>query len=95
MTTTLYEGTKRVHAKPMNRGEYNVYRGWEVPSSGTGGKVGLVFWLTGGYSRKPRDCIKSIGSLALLDRLHGGHKSCRLVRWFVPPRASGLMWSRW
>ena len=32
MTTTLYEGTKRVHAKPMNRGDYNVYRGWEVPA---------------------------------------------------------------
>lgn len=32
MTTTLYEGTKRVHAKPMNRGEYNSYRGWEVPA---------------------------------------------------------------
>lgn len=32
MTTTLYEGTKRVHAKPMNRGDYNSYRGWEVPA---------------------------------------------------------------
>lgn len=29
---SLYEGTKRVHAKPMNRGDYNVYRGWEVPA---------------------------------------------------------------
>jgi hypothetical protein len=42
----------------------------EVPSSGTGGKVGLVFWLTGGYSRKPRDCMKSIGCFALFERLH-------------------------
>ena len=28
MTTTAtktYEGTKRVHARPMNRGEYNAY----------------------------------------------------------------------
>ena len=32
MTTPLYEGTKRVHAKPMNRGDYNSYRGWEVPA---------------------------------------------------------------
>ena len=33
MTTTAtktYEGTKRVHAHLMNRGEYNAYRGWEV-----------------------------------------------------------------
>lgn len=32
MTTILYEGTKRVHAKPMNRGDYNSYRSWEVPA---------------------------------------------------------------
>ena len=34
MTTTAtktYEGTKRVHAHPMNRGDYNAYRGWEAP----------------------------------------------------------------
>lgn len=26
-----YVGTKIVEAKPMNRGEYNAYRGWPVP----------------------------------------------------------------
>ena len=27
----LFEGTKRLRAKPMTRGEYNVYRGWYMP----------------------------------------------------------------
>lgn len=27
-----YIGTKIINAKPMNRGEYNSYRGWEIPS---------------------------------------------------------------
>lgn len=26
-----YIGTKIIQAKPMNRGEYNKYRGWEIP----------------------------------------------------------------
>lgn len=32
MTPKLYEGTKRLHAQPMTRGEYNAYRGWENPA---------------------------------------------------------------
>lgn len=27
----LYEGTKRLHARPMKLGEYNTYRGWITP----------------------------------------------------------------
>ena len=53
MTTTLYEGTKRVHAKPMNRGDYNVYRGWEVPADENPSDEGyLVENVDGG---KPND----------------------------------------
>ena len=32
MTPKLYEGTKRLHATPMNRGDHNAYRGWQVPA---------------------------------------------------------------
>ena len=54
MTTTLYEGTKRVHAKPMNRGEYNAYRGWEVPADENPADDGyLVEYLDGGKSNHP------------------------------------------
>lgn len=28
----LYEGTKRLRAKPMTLGDYNVLRGWDMPS---------------------------------------------------------------
>ena len=28
-----YIGTKLINAKPMTRGEYNKYRGWEVPDN--------------------------------------------------------------
>lgn len=30
MTAKLYEGTKRLTAQPMTRGEYNAYRGWDL-----------------------------------------------------------------
>ena len=26
-----YIGTKMIEAKPMNRGDYNKYRGWTIP----------------------------------------------------------------
>ncbi len=28
-----YECHKKVHARPMDRGEYNVYRGWCLPEN--------------------------------------------------------------
>ena len=27
-----YVGTKVIEAKPMNRGDYNNYRGWQIPA---------------------------------------------------------------
>ena len=55
MTTTLYEGTKRVHAKPMNRGDYNSYRGWEVPADENPSDDGyLVEYVDGGRGNDSR-----------------------------------------
>ena len=55
MTTTLYEGTKRVHAKPMNRGDYNSYRGWEVPADENPSDEGyLVEYVDGGRGNDSR-----------------------------------------
>lgn len=46
---TLYLGSKRVIARPMNRAEYNVYRGWELPANEDGADEGyLVEYLDGG-----------------------------------------------
>jgi len=47
-------GTKRIKAYPMNRAEYNEYRGWELPSDENGSDVGyLVEYLDGGKSNHP------------------------------------------
>lgn len=53
MTPKLYEGTKRLHATPMNRGDYNAYRGWQVPADENPADEGyLVEYVDGG---KPND----------------------------------------
>jgi hypothetical protein len=48
-----YIGTKVVKARPMNRGDYNIYRGWTLPSDENGKDDGyLVEYRDGG---KPND----------------------------------------
>ncbi|RZO83020.1 MAG: DUF2829 domain-containing protein [Oceanococcus sp.] len=47
-------GTKLVSAKPMNRAEYNEYRGWELPADENGADEGyLVEYLDGGEPNHP------------------------------------------
>lgn len=51
----LYEGTKRMHACPMTRGEYNAYRGWENPAGENPDDAGyLVEYVDGGKPNDPR-----------------------------------------
>lgn len=48
-----YIGTKIITAVPMNRADYNTYRGWELPSNENGADDGyLVEYTDGG---KPND----------------------------------------
>lgn len=50
----LYEGTKRVRARPMTRGDYNAYRGWQVPTDENPADEGyLVEYEDGGKSNHP------------------------------------------
>ena len=42
MTTAVYEGTKLVQATPMNRLEYNQYRGWDLPAYENGADEGFL-----------------------------------------------------
>lgn len=52
--TKTYEGTKRVHARPMNRGEYNAYRSWTVPADENPDDPGyLVEYTDGGTANHP------------------------------------------
>ena len=44
-----YIGVKLINAKPMNRADYNAFRGWELPSNENGADEGyLVEYLDGG-----------------------------------------------
>lgn len=50
----IYVGTKRVKANPMTRGEYNQYRGWEIPADEIPQDEGyLVEYLDGGKANHP------------------------------------------
>lgn len=50
-----YLGTKEVLAKPMNRQEYNDYRGWSLPENENGSDEGyLVEYVDGGQSNDSR-----------------------------------------
>jgi hypothetical protein len=49
-----YIGVKRIKAKPMNRLEYNEYRGWNLPSDEDGTDEGfLVEYIDGGKANHP------------------------------------------
>lgn len=55
MTPMLYEGTKRLYATPMTRGEYNAYRGWENPAGENPADSGyLVEYQDGGKANDSR-----------------------------------------
>jgi hypothetical protein len=57
MTTTMrrFEGTKRLRAAPMTRGEYNAYRAWPMPEGENPDDAGyLVEYEDGGKPNDPR-----------------------------------------
>jgi hypothetical protein len=50
-----YIGTKIIDARPMNRSEYNEYRGWELPANENGADEGyLVEYYDGGKANDSR-----------------------------------------
>lgn len=44
-----YIGTKIVLAEPMNRADYNQFRGWELPADEDGADLGYIIEYTDGY----------------------------------------------
>lgn len=51
----MYVGTKIVNLTPMNRAEYNAYRGWDLPANEDGSDEGyLVEYTDGGKPNDPR-----------------------------------------
>lgn len=51
---TKHIGTKQVKSTPMNRLDYNIFRGWELPANENGSDEGyLVEYLDGGAPNTP------------------------------------------
>ncbi len=51
--TKLYRSHKLVSATPMNRIDYNIYRGWELPSNESGSDEGYLVEYVDGESNHP------------------------------------------
>lgn len=69
-----YIGTKMIEAKPMNRGDYNKYRGWTIPKDENPSDEGYLVKYSDGYeSWSPkkqfeeayRDCMGMTFGIAL------------------------------
>ncbi len=69
-----YIGTKMIEAKPMNRGDYNTYRGWNIPKDENPADEGYLVMYSDGYeSWSPkkqfeeayRDCMGMTFGIAL------------------------------
>lgn len=54
-----YIGTKQLQAKPMNLGDYNKYRGWDIPKNEDPLKEGYLVKYTDGYeSWSPKEVFE-------------------------------------
>ena len=67
-----YIGTKVVFAKPMTRGEYNLYRGWQIPANENPDDNGYLVKYSDNYeSWSPAAAFDE--SYHLTDRMSFGH----------------------
>jgi len=54
-----YIGTKRIQASKMTLGEYNIYRGWDIPADENPNKEGYLVVYPGGYeSWSPKETFE-------------------------------------
>lgn len=44
-----YAGTKQIEARPMTRGDYNNYRGWQIPAEENPADEGYLVRYSDGY----------------------------------------------
>lgn len=55
-----YIGTKIINAKPMTRGDYNQYRGWEIPEDENPNDDGYLVIYSDTYeSWSPKDVFEA------------------------------------
>lgn len=80
-----YIGTKQIEAEPMTRGDYNKYRGWEIPADEDPKDEGYIIKYSDGYiSWSPKkqfeDAYKKSGEMNFghaLELLKQGKKVAR------------------
>lgn len=54
-----YIGVKRIEARPMTRGDYNVYRGWQIPANENPADEGYLVKYRDGYeSWSPKEIFE-------------------------------------
>ncbi|HZJ97556.1 MAG TPA: DUF2829 domain-containing protein [Oligella sp.] len=91
----FYMGHKRVNAMPMNRQQYNDFRGWELPADEDGSDAGyLVEYIDGGepntdkfsgyVSWSPKhvfeEAYRSSGNLTFGDAIELMKAGCKMAR---------------
>lgn len=54
-----YIGVKRIEARPMTRGDYNIYRGWQIPADENPADEGYLVKYRDGYeSWSPKEIFE-------------------------------------
>lgn len=82
---TSYIGTKRIDAKPMTRGEYNTYRGWNTPENENPEDEGYLVRYPDGYeSWSPKkafeDAYRKSGEMTFGHAIELLKLGCRMAR---------------
>lgn len=80
-----YIGTKMIEAKPMNRGDYNKYRGWTIPEDENPADEGYFVKYSDGYeSWSPKkqfeEAYKDCKSMTFGIALELLKKGCKVAR---------------
>lgn len=104
-----YIGTKEIKAKPMTRGEYNIFRGWKIPEDESPADEGFLVEYSDGYiSWSPkkvfeeayRECDHMTFGLAI-EALKKGKKVARkgwngkgMYLWLLPEAKIKKEWCR-
>ena len=78
-----YIGTKQIEAKPMNRGDYNKYRGWNIPADENPNDEGYLVKYNDGYiSWSPKkqfeEAYRSSGKMSFGHAIEMLKSGCRI-----------------
>jgi hypothetical protein len=80
-----YVGIKAIEAKPMTRGDYNKYRGWQIPSDENPADEGYLVVYEGNYeSWSPKDVFEKAyhksGEMSFSEALYALKRGAKIAR---------------